>query len=156
MMEIRVGRIVAIEKHPNADSLFLESISVGRPQDLRVVSGLAKWYSPAQLLDTKVLVVCNMKPSKLRGEVSEAMLLAAALGEQVQVVQPQAEVNVGEPVSCAEYPASWEGLVLNSTKTRKILELLRTDSSGRVVWNGIPLLIQGLPIVSPLVNAQVS
>ena len=76
--ELIVGRITAVEKHPNAEKLFVETIDLGPDRGSRtVVSGLAGHYVPEQLLERIVVVVANLKPAKLRGTESHGMLLAA-------------------------------------------------------------------------------
>lgn len=52
----------------------------------QVVSGIAKWYRPEELVGKTVLVVANLKPVKLRGEISEGMILSAEKGDSIQVL----------------------------------------------------------------------
>lgn len=76
-IDIRVGRIVQIGKHPDADSLYVEQIDVGEATPRTVVSGLVGKI-PMEDLDGKlVTVVCNLKPANMRGVQSAGMLMAA-------------------------------------------------------------------------------
>lgn len=76
-VDVRVGKIVKVEVHPNADSMYVEEIDVGEAAPRVVVSGLVGKVEMAALQDRMVLVVCNLKPANLRSIKSHAMLLAA-------------------------------------------------------------------------------
>lgn len=66
-------------QHPDADSLYLEKIDVGEAEPRTVVSGLVAYVSQEDLQDRMVLVLCNLKPQKMRGIESQAMLLCASV-----------------------------------------------------------------------------
>ena len=65
-MELKVGTVVSCEKHPKADRLLVEQVDLGDEQR-QIVSGIAKFYSPEEMVGQKVIVVTNLKPVKLRG-----------------------------------------------------------------------------------------
>ena len=75
-MDLRVGEILSCEAVPKADKLLKMVISLGTEQR-QVVAGLAKHYTPEQLPGKKVLFLANLKPAKIRGLLSEGMVLAA-------------------------------------------------------------------------------
>lgn len=75
MIDLRVGHILAVEKHPDADSLYIETIDVGEAEPRTVISGLVNYLTPEQVLGARVVVVANMKPVAMRGVKSYAMLL---------------------------------------------------------------------------------
>ncbi len=76
-IELCVGEILEAKKHPKADKLLVFKVDVG--SDVRqIVSGIAKWYEPESLIGKKVVVVKNLAPVKLRGEMSCGMLLCAS------------------------------------------------------------------------------
>mgnify|MGYP001235042016 CR=1 FL=1 len=81
-VDVRIGEIIKCEKHPNADRLLVSQINIG-DETRQIVSGIAAHYSPAELVGKKVLVVTNLKPVKLRGVLSEGMVLAASYGEKL-------------------------------------------------------------------------
>ncbi|KAK0154852.1 Tyrosine--tRNA ligase, cytoplasmic [Merluccius polli] len=87
-LDIRVGKIISVEKHPDADSLYLEKIDVGEAEPRTVVSGLVAFISQEELQDRMVLLLCNMKPQKMRGIESQAMLLCAAIEGEPRRVEP--------------------------------------------------------------------
>ena len=66
-------------QHPDADSLYLEKIDVGEAEPRTVVSGLVAFVSLEEMQDRSVLLLCNMKPQKMRGIESQAMVLCATM-----------------------------------------------------------------------------
>ena len=76
-VEIKVGQIKECKQHPKADRLLVSQIDLGS-EVRQIVSGIAEHYQPEQLVGKKVLVVTNLKPVKLRGELSQGMVLAAS------------------------------------------------------------------------------
>ncbi|GAA4706729.1 methionine--tRNA ligase [Brevibacillus fulvus] len=81
-VELRVAQVTACEKHPNADKLLILQLDLGYEQR-QVVSGIAKYYKPEEMVGKKVIVVANLKPVKLRGELSQGMILAASVNDQL-------------------------------------------------------------------------
>lgn len=77
-LDIRVGKIVEISKHPDADTLYVSKIEVGEETPRTVVSGLVNFYSIEELKDRMVVLLCNLKPSKMRGVESTGMVLCAS------------------------------------------------------------------------------
>ncbi len=75
-MDLRTGKIVNAKKHPNAEKLLILEVMVGE-EKRQIVSGIAKYFKPEELKDQNVVVVTNLKPAKLRGELSEGMILMA-------------------------------------------------------------------------------
>ncbi len=78
-----VGMVTEAEPHPRADRLLVLKVDVGEESQRTIVAGIANRYNPADLVGTAVVVVANLKPIKLRGIVSQGMLLAAG-GERVE------------------------------------------------------------------------
>ena len=87
--DLRVAKIVKIEKHPKADKLYIETLDIAGEERV-IVSGLVPFYKEEELLGRHIIVVYNLKPAKLRGVESRGMLLAASLktadGELVEVL----------------------------------------------------------------------
>jgi methionyl-tRNA synthetase len=92
-LDLRVGHVVSCEKHPNADKLFVLTVDLGEGQPRTIVSGLAQSYTPGQMINKDIVVVANLQPSKIRGIVSNGMLLAGKDEREISVV----EVNGLEP-----------------------------------------------------------
>ena len=73
---LKVGKILSAEKVTNSDKLLKLQVGLGDKQ-IQILSGIAQWYDPTALVGVKILVVTNLTPVKLRGEMSEGMLLCA-------------------------------------------------------------------------------
>ena len=74
-VDLRVATVTACERIPKADKLLKLQLDMGYEQR-QVVSGIAEHYEPESLIGEKVIVVANLKPVKLRGELSQGMILA--------------------------------------------------------------------------------
>lgn len=79
ILDLELKKSLLPPQHPDADSLYLEKIDVGEPEPRTVVSGLVAYISQEELQDRLVLVLCNLKPQKMRGIESQAMLLCASM-----------------------------------------------------------------------------
>lgn len=77
-LDIRVGRIVEVAKHPDADSLYVEKIDLGEEQPRTIVSGLVNFIPIEEMQNRLVVVLCNLKPAKMRGIESQGMVLCAS------------------------------------------------------------------------------
>lgn len=77
MVDMRVGKIIHVEKHPDADSLYVEKIDFGEPEPRTVVSGLVNYIPIEEMRDRLLVGICNLKPANMRGVKSFAMVLAA-------------------------------------------------------------------------------
>ena len=90
-LTIKVGKITQVKKHPKADKLYIEKVDLG-DETRQIISGLVPYYEEKYLLGKKVLIVTNLKSAKLRGELSEGMLLAA--GEKdVSILTSKEEIG---------------------------------------------------------------
>lgn len=85
-LELRVGTVIACEKHPKADRLLVEQIDLGAGDVRQIVSGIADHYQPQDLIGKRVVVVANLKPAKLRGVESQGMILCAQDKEELDLV----------------------------------------------------------------------
>ncbi|TCN01617.1 methionyl-tRNA synthetase [Paenibacillus sp. BK033] len=81
-VELRVAQVIAAEPVQKADKLLKLQLDLGYEQR-QVVSGIAKFYTPEQMVGRKVICVTNLKPVKLRGELSQGMILAASHGDHL-------------------------------------------------------------------------
>lgn len=127
-LDIRVGKILSVEKHPDADSLYLEKIDVGEAEPRTVVSGLVAYVSQDELQDRTVLLLCNLKPQKMRGIESQAMLLCASVEGDPRRVEPldaPEGSSPGERVFVEGYEACKPDDKLNPKK--KVWERLQVD-----------------------------
>ena len=94
--ELRTAQIIACEPVPKSDKLLKIQLDLGY-EKRQVVSGIAKFYKPDELVGKKVIVVANLKPVKLRGVDSYGMILASG-EEQVRVIFLDPETPLGERI----------------------------------------------------------
>ncbi|KAI8638736.1 hypothetical protein BD408DRAFT_422611 [Parasitella parasitica] len=166
-VDFRVGKIVQIEQHPAATHLFIEQVDLntgpaGEISNPRtIVSGLAPFMSMESLLNRHVIVVCNLKPSKFRGVLSQGMLLAASSADQksVQLLSPSENSIIGERVALEGI--DWQGEADPVLKPKQkvfeqVAHYLKTDKNGIASYKGITLKTSGGSIVCGLADAQIS
>ena len=84
-IDLRVGKILSCQKHPSAEKLLVSQVQVG-PEVRQIVSGIATHFTPESLVGKKVIVVANLKAAKLRGELSQGMLLVGEEGETLEIL----------------------------------------------------------------------
>ncbi len=97
-MDIRVGKVLECEKVPKADKLLKFRIDDGQG-GRTIVSGIAKHYKPEDLVGKEVCFIANFEPRKLKGVVSEGMILSAQDADgRLVVIGPQGEVRPGSSV----------------------------------------------------------
>jgi len=96
-LDLRVGFIRKAEKHPDADSLYVSQIDVGEEKDRVVCSGLVKYIPIEEMQERYVVCVCNLKEVKMRGIVSQAMVLAASEPVEGDVEKEKVELVVPPP-----------------------------------------------------------
>ncbi|MHC4917302.1 MAG: methionine--tRNA ligase, partial [Planctomycetota bacterium] len=72
--------------HPRADKLLIMKVDLGEGGTRQLVAGLKGFYEPESLVGKQVVVVTNLAPAKLRGEISEGMVLAAVIGDNEPVL----------------------------------------------------------------------
>lgn len=80
-IELKVAEIVSCEPIKRAKKLLKITVNDGSPQPRQIVSGIAPWYKPEDLIGKSVVIVANLKPAKLCGEMSNGMLLAGDVNE---------------------------------------------------------------------------
>ena len=95
-VELRTAKVLACEKVPKAKKLLKLQVDLGYEQR-QVVSGLAKWYAPEDLIGKKIILVANLKPATLCGIESNGMILASG-EETVRVVFLAEDTPLGERV----------------------------------------------------------
>ena len=74
---LKVALITDVEKHPNGDRLYILTLDVNEEQERTIVSSIVPYYTEEELLNRKIVLVSNMKPSNFRGVKSKGMLIAA-------------------------------------------------------------------------------
>jgi methionine--tRNA ligase beta chain len=93
-IELRAATVVEAKVHPNADKLLVLQVELGTEKK-QICAGIRAYYTPEQLVGKQVVVVANLEPRPLRGEISQGMLLAATDPVSGRVVI----VSLGENVA---------------------------------------------------------
>jgi len=96
-LDFVVGEIVESKVHPDADKLLVSQIDTG-DKIRQIVSGISKYYKPEELIGKKVVVVKNLKPVKLRGVLSEGMILAGKNSKYLEILEVSM-LNIGDKIS---------------------------------------------------------
>ena len=161
LIDIRVGKILSVEKHPDSDKLYVEKIDLGEEVPRQVLSGLAEKLPIEALLNKMVIVCCNMKPLNLRGITSHGMLLCAERDGKVEPITPPADSVVGvrltvDGLDYSSVPPTFDGRKKDGEKILKTLADLRTDEYCIVRYKGTELKApQGPCRVASLSNAAI-
>lgn len=96
--DIRVGNVLEVNAHPNADKLLVLKVRVGE-EVRQIVAGIKQFYEPVKLVGTQIVVVMNLEPRKLRGVESHGMLLAASDGSgNLSLLTPDKQIAAGSQV----------------------------------------------------------
>ena len=154
-VEMRVGRILSAERHPDADTLYVERVDLGPAGERTVISGLANHIPLEKLQDRLVVVVCNLKPSKMRGILSEGMLLAASKqtesGEIVELLSPPLDAAVGELVRIEGLGLPQPDPVLKSKTAQDMYKAVSskfiTNAAAEATYGGRRFTVDGKPCV---------
>ena len=98
-VELRTGKIIEVKDHDNADKLYVVKIDDGSEVGRTICAGLKEYYSPDQMVGKSIVFVANLKPRKLRGILSEGMMLAADNGKGgVTLVTLDGDIEPGSEV----------------------------------------------------------
>ncbi|KAJ3055627.1 hypothetical protein HK097_009954 [Rhizophlyctis rosea] len=140
-LDIVVGKVLSVKKHPDADSLYVEQIDVGEEKPREVVSGLVKYMREDEINGKTILVLKNLKPAAMRGIKSYAMVMCASNADHSIVeflVPPEGSVP-GDRVFFEGHEGEPEAQ-LNPKK--KIFETVQPQFTTRddlvATWNGVP------------------
>lgn len=98
-INLRVGKVESAEKVEKADKLLKLGVDLGEGRIRTVVSGIAKWYAPDEMVGKEIILVANLKPCKLRGIMSEGMILCASDEDgNLAIVSPSKPMKAGSEV----------------------------------------------------------
>ncbi|PRP76191.1 putative methionyl-tRNA synthetase [Planoprotostelium fungivorum] len=138
-LDIRVGKIVDVKKHESADALYVEQIDVGEEKPRQVVSGLVKHVPIEQMKDRMCIVLCNLKPSALRGVTSHAMVMCANSEDKVEVLSPPEGAVIGERVKVPGFDGEADEQLNPKQKIfEQVAVDLKTNEEGVACFRGVP------------------
>ncbi|KAI6069893.1 Multisynthetase complex auxiliary component p43 [Aix galericulata] len=156
-LDLRVGCIITAEKHPDADSLYVEKVDVGEASPRTVVSGLVKHVpldqpieifgreeSKDKMQNRMAILLCNLKPAKMRGVVSQAMVMCASSPEKVEILAPPPGAVPGDRITFEGFPGDPEK-ELNPKKKmwEQIQPDLHTNDQCVATYKGVPFEVKG-------------
>lgn len=142
-IDLRVGVIVKVQRHETAEKLYTEEIDVGEDQPRQIASGLVPHYTLDEMMNRRLIVVCNLKPRNLVGFKSHGMVLCATGKDgKVEFVDPPTDAKPGDRI----FGEGLQGEPMSSSQVDKqkafetIAATLVVDSSGVAMWNGVKLV----------------
>ncbi|TFJ46156.1 methionine--tRNA ligase [Carnobacterium divergens] len=99
-VELKVAEVIDCRKVEGADKLLKFRLDAGDKDHRQILSGVAEWYpNPEELIGKKVVIVANLKPRKMRGEISQGMILSAEKDGKLQVIEAPLEAENGSEVA---------------------------------------------------------
>ncbi|KAK3547648.1 hypothetical protein QTP86_026312, partial [Hemibagrus guttatus] len=107
-LELRIGRVLVVRKHPDSESLYVQEVDVGDSAPRTVVSELANHMPSEQLQDTLAIFLCNVRPVKVRGVQSQARVLCAVNQHRMEPLAPPTTAQPGDRVTFQNYPGEAE------------------------------------------------
>ena len=143
-LEFKVGKIVKVWDHPDADKLYCEEIDVGEDAPRQIASGLRPHFTEEQMLGQRLLVVSNLKSKNLVGFKSHGMVLCAAAQnedgtEKVEFVEPPEGAPVGEVVTFEGLPTPepWSAAQVEKKKVfAACMPGMKTTEDCVATWDG--------------------
>ncbi|KAL6784044.1 hypothetical protein ACKKBG_A04570 [Auxenochlorella protothecoides x Auxenochlorella symbiontica] len=159
LLDLRVGKIVAVERHPNAESLYVETINLGEENPRQIVSGLVKFVPIEAMQGRTVVVVTNLKPAKMRDVMSYGMVLCASndAHDNVDPIIVPEGVPVGERITFEGYTREPEAQ-LNPRKKQfeKIAPSLIVLPDGICSYKGVPFMTSRGPVTATIPGAHIA
>ena len=76
-LQLKTGKVLECVKAENAEKLYILQVDLGEEKPRQIVSSLVDYYSAEELVGKEIIVLANLKPAKMRGHISEGMLLCA-------------------------------------------------------------------------------
>lgn len=145
-LDLRIGKMLEVSRHPDADALYVEKIDCGDPTGPRtVISGLVKHIPIEEMQDRLVVVLCNLKPAKMRGILSEAMVMCASTEAKVELIEPPANVKPGDRVVFENFPGEPDAQLNPKKKIwEQVAPDLKTNSEGVAMYKDSPFKVAGV------------
>lgn len=143
-LDLRVGKIVSAKRHPDADALYVEEVDLGEEKPRTVISGLVKFVPLEEMQNRMALLLCNLKPAKMRGILSEAMVMCASTPEKVEILVPPENSKIGDRVVVPGFPGDADGQLNPKKKIwEEVAPDLTVNSDGIACYKGVPLTVAG-------------
>jgi len=100
-LDLRVGKILDVKDHPNANKLYLLNVDLGKLGKRNLVAGLREHYKPEELNGKLCIVFLNLEPATIRGVQSEGMILASVSEDRkkIFIIAPEKKIELGSKIS---------------------------------------------------------
>ncbi|RDU70098.1 methionine--tRNA ligase [Helicobacter cholecystus] len=98
LSDLRVGEILEAKNVEGSEKLLLFKVDLGEEKPRQIISGIAQYYNPQDLIGTQVCVVANLKPAKLMGLLSEGMILSVKDANGLKLIIPQEKRKNGSKI----------------------------------------------------------
>lgn len=135
-LDLRVGKVVEIGDHEEADKLFVAKVDVGEESGPRtVVAGLRDVYTAEQLLNSKVVMVCNLAPAQLVGIDSQGMILVAEKKKVTKTLCVDDSLEIGERLVTEGFPLKVARKPLDRKGFQAASKPLRVAKDGTIVFD---------------------
>ncbi|XP_055044068.1 aminoacyl tRNA synthase complex-interacting multifunctional protein 1 [Misgurnus anguillicaudatus] len=143
-LDLRVGRVLAVRKHPDSPSLVIQEVELGEHAPRTVVSAQSIHVTPEQLVGSLVVLLCNVRSLKVRGVQSQARLLCAVNQERTEPLTPPTGAQPGDRITFQNYPGEPEK-ELNPKRRiwEHLLPDLHTDAKGVATYKGVAFEVRG-------------
>ncbi|XP_059210253.1 aminoacyl tRNA synthase complex-interacting multifunctional protein 1-like [Centropristis striata] len=144
-LDLRVGRIVSVRRHPLAETLFVQEVDVGEEAPRRVVSKLEEDTDFEELQGGLAVLLCNVKACRVRGVVSQARLLCCSASNSCsQLLTPPTGSIPGDRVTFLNYPGEPDRELQANQKLWELLQPdLQVDSKGVANYKGCGFEVKG-------------
>ncbi|MCX8163455.1 MAG: methionine--tRNA ligase [Candidatus Micrarchaeota archaeon] len=141
-INLEIGQIISVALHPNASNLYVQQVQLS-DKTIQIVAGLAKFYSPQELLNKKCIIVKNLEPKIIRGIKSEGMLLAAQSEKMdLELIQPPG--SVGQTIEFEDFKQTQQNSKL--LKFEDFLKIKFEVKGGVCYANGKKMLVNNKEI----------
>ncbi len=98
-LDLRVGKILEVKDHPNADKLYILKVDLNEESPRQIVAGLKPYYKPSDLTNKKAIFAANLEPVNLRGIESNGMILAADNSKgKVIFLTAEKDIDIGSKI----------------------------------------------------------
>ncbi|OGN33905.1 MAG: methionine--tRNA ligase subunit beta [Candidatus Yanofskybacteria bacterium RIFCSPLOWO2_02_FULL_47_9b] len=96
-IELKVAKVLSAENIEGSQKLLKLQVDLGSEQR-QILSGIAKYYSPADLVGRQIVIITNLEPRQMMGLESQGMVLAAGDGEVISLLVPDKDIPAGTPI----------------------------------------------------------
>jgi methionine--tRNA ligase beta chain len=160
LLDIRIGLVVEVADHPNADKLYVEKVDVGDADPLTIVSGLRAFIKAEHLKGSLVLVLCNIEPQNIEGvdSIGEVLCCSNSDNTQLSLISPSVKVKPGTRVSIQGtfLHAKVHNMVSKSFWKSVLFDFRVVEWNGMKIatYKEIPLQAEdGVPLISKLTGS---